>query len=104
MFIEGRRAWASSVGNFCILPHMHHHLERQWIGKLYDEDYSTSSLRGTEHAFSFNFILCRELVMTLTYLRKKGMLLVGSLLAQGVCCASTQVPLKSSVLPIKMAA
>ena len=23
-----------------------------------------SSLRGTEHAFSFNSILCRELVMT----------------------------------------
>ena len=23
-----------------------------------------SSLRGTEHAFSFNFIVCRELVMT----------------------------------------
>ena len=22
------------------------------------------SLRGTEHAFSFNFIVCRELVMT----------------------------------------
>ena len=49
---------------FCILPCMCHHLERQWIGKLYGEAYSTSSLRGTEHAFSFNFILCRELVMT----------------------------------------
>ena len=32
--------------------------------KLYGEAYSTSSLRGMEHAFSFNFILCRELVMT----------------------------------------
>ena len=32
--------------------------------ELYGEAYSMSSLRGTEHAFSFNFILCRELVMT----------------------------------------
>ena len=31
---------------------------------MYDEAYSTSSLRGTKHAFSFNFIVCRELVMT----------------------------------------
>ena len=31
------------------------------------------------------FMFCRELVMTVTtYLYKKGMLLVGSLLAQGV--------------------
>ena len=31
---------------------------------MYGEAYFMSSLRGTEHAFSFNFILCRELVMT----------------------------------------
>ena len=31
---------------------------------MYGEAYSTSSLRGTEHAFRFNFIVCRELVMT----------------------------------------
>ena len=73
---------------------------------MYGEAYSTSSLRGTEHAFSFNFIVCRELVMTVnipvqernaicrivasagvrrastTYLYKKGMLFVGSLLAR----------------------
>ena len=36
-----------------------------------------SSLRGTEHGFSLNFPLCRELVLT----DKKGMLVVGSLLA-----------------------
>ena len=47
------------------------------------------SLRGTEHAFSFNFVLCRELVMTVNVLCKKGMLLVGSLLARGVQQAST---------------
>ena len=29
---------------------------------MYGEAYSTSPLRGTEHAFSFNFIVCRELV------------------------------------------
>ena len=38
------------------------------MGKMYREAYSTSSLRGTEHAFSFNFILCRELVMTVNIL------------------------------------
>ena len=31
---------------------------------MYSEAYSTSSLQGMEYAFSFNFILCRELVMT----------------------------------------
>ena len=31
---------------------------------MYGDAYSTSSFRGTEHAFSFNFIVCRELVMT----------------------------------------
>ena len=30
---------------------------------MYGEAYSTSSLQGTEHAFSFNVIVCRELVM-----------------------------------------
>ena len=53
--------------------------------KLYGEDYSTSSLRGSEHAYS---LLCRELVMTVSIVlpvqERKGMLLVESLLAQSV--------------------
>ena len=32
--------------------------------ETYGEAYSTSLLRGTGHAFSFSFIVCRELVMT----------------------------------------
>ena len=31
---------------------------------MYGEAYSMSSLRGMEHAYSFNFVVCRELVMT----------------------------------------
>ena len=41
--------------------YMRHHLANR---KLCGEVYSMSSLWGTEHAFSFNFLLCRELVMT----------------------------------------
>ena len=43
--------WHSISAYFCILC-------------TYGEAYSTSSLGGVEHAFSFNFILCSELVMT----------------------------------------
>ena len=50
---------------FCII--MCRHLERQWIEKLYGEAYSPSSLWGTEQAFSFNIMLCRELVMTVKH-------------------------------------
>ena len=36
-----------------------------YIAIIHDcEAYSMSSLRGMEHAFSFNFIVCRGLVMT----------------------------------------
>ena len=82
----------SLAGNFYIFrtrPHMSRHLEGHWIGKLYGKVYSTSSLWGTEHTFSFSFILCRELATTVTYLYKKGMLLVGSLLAWTVQYTST---------------
>ena len=53
----------SSAGNFCIIISTYFAIliERQ---QMYGEAYFMSSLRGTEHAFSFNFILCRELVMT----------------------------------------
>ena len=55
------------------------------IGKMYSEAYSTSSLQGTEHAFSFNFIVCRELVMAVNIpIQKRKMLFVVSLLAMGV--------------------
>ena len=61
--IEGTHV-TLSVGNFCILPYMCRHLERQWIENLYGEAYSTSSLRDTENAFTKSFVLRRELVMT----------------------------------------
>ena len=49
---------------FRILLYLWCHLERQWIEKLYGKAYSMSSLWGTEHAFSFNCLLYRELVTT----------------------------------------
>ena len=52
--------------------------------KLYGEAYSMSSLQGIEHVISPNSLLCRDLVRKLTHLYKKGVLLVGSLLAWGV--------------------
>ena len=53
------------------------------MGKLYSEAYSMSSLQGTKLVFSFNFLLSRELVMTVNT-PVQEMLLVGSLLAQRV--------------------
>ena len=50
--------WRSISAYFCILC-------------TYGEAYSTSSLGGAEHAFSSNFILCRELVMTVNIPVKK---------------------------------
>ena len=85
--IEGTHV-TLSVGNFCILPYMCRHLERQWIENLYGEAYSTSSLRDTEHAFTKSSTLyyAESYSWELTYLYKNGMLLVGLLLAQKVRC------------------
>ena len=53
-----------------------------------------------EHAVSFNF----RLVWTFNIpVHVKGMLLVPALLEREVCCTSTIIPLKTAVLPSKMA-
>ena len=53
---------------------MCHHLERQWLGKLYGESYSMSSLWGTEHAISFNFHYAESWSWQLMLRYKKGKL------------------------------
>lgn len=58
-------------GNFCIIQYMCYHVERQELGKLCGEAYSTSSLRGMGHAFNFNILLSRELVTTVNITAQK---------------------------------
>ena len=41
-------------------------------GLLYCDTYSTSLLGGTEHAFSFNFLLCRDLLLTVNIPVQEG--------------------------------
>ena len=44
--------WRHLVGNFCMFLYTCRHFERQWIGNMYGEAYSMSSLWGTEHLAS----------------------------------------------------
>lgn len=49
-----------------------------------------SSLSDTDHALSFNLLLCRDLLMTVNIpVHKKGILLVGLMLVQRGQHAST---------------
>ena len=53
LFVEGNHV-TSSAGNFCIFLHT----------PVYLRTYSLSLLQCAEDAFTFNFLSCRELVMT----------------------------------------
>ena len=55
------------------------------------------------HSASTLAILCWELVKA-TYLYKKGMLLVGSLLVRGFVMLMSPIKIKTSILPLRMAA
>ena len=54
--VQSSRQFLHISAYFCILLYICCHLERQWLGKLYSKAYSMSSLWGTEHALSFNFL------------------------------------------------
>ena len=62
---------------------------------LRGKNYYKSLVQSTEYAFSFNFTQCRDLVRKLTNLYKKGMLLIGLLLAWGVWQTSMYSILKN---------
>ena len=63
-------------------------------------NYSMSSLRDTEHAFNFNFIVCRELVMTVNIFVQERNVTSRIVASAGSLTRSYNL----FILPIKMAA